>query len=186
VSRFRIHATPLVGLKLVEREKRGDTRGFLERLFCAGELAAAGWTGPVAQINHSRTGPRGTVRGMHYQHSPAAEMKLVSCLAGEVWDVAVDIRAGSPTFLQWHAQRLSGDNNLALLVPPGFAHGFQVLGDAAELLYCHSAPYVRAAEGGLSPLDERLAIAWPLPPAGLSARDAGHPPLSADFAGLRL
>lgn len=186
MNRLRFHDTPLAGLMLVEREKRGDARGYLERLFCADELAGAGWSGPVAQVNRTHTARRGTVRGMHFQHPPHAEAKLVSCLQGEVWDVAVDLRAGSPTFLQWHARRLSAENNLALLIPPGFAHGFQALCDGVDLLYCHSAPHVPAAEAGLSPLDPRLALPWPLPPAELSVRDAGHAPLGADFAGVRL
>ena len=105
----------------------GDARGFLSRLFCAEELRAAGWTGPIAQINHTHTARKGTVRGMHFQYPPHAEMKLVSCLRGEVWDVAVDIRAGSQTFLRWHAEILSADNGRALLIPQGFAHGFQAL-----------------------------------------------------------
>jgi dTDP-4-dehydrorhamnose 3,5-epimerase len=111
-------------------------------------------------------------------------MKLVTCIRGEVWDVAVDVRAGSPTFLQWHAERLSPENGRALLLPEGFAHGFQALTDEAELLYCHSAPYVPGAEGGLNPRDPRLEIAWPLAITDMSARDAQHPLLDANFAGL--
>ena len=178
MSRFEIVDTPLAGLKHVRRQKLGDSRGFLSRLFCAEELAAAGWTGPIAQINHTFTARAGTVRGMHFQRPPHAEIKLVSCLRGEVWDVAVDLRAGSPTFLRWHAERLSADNGCALLIPQGFAHGFQALSDDVELLYCHSAAYAAPSEAGLHPQDERLAIDWPLPLTELSARDAGHPRLN--------
>jgi dTDP-4-dehydrorhamnose 3,5-epimerase len=96
---------------------QGDSRGYLVRLFCAEELAGAGWARPVAQVNHTYTTGRGAVRGMHFQHPPHAEMKLVACIRGEVWDVAVDIRAGSPTFLQWHAERMSAENGVALLIP---------------------------------------------------------------------
>lgn len=186
MSRFAINALPLPGLKLVERQVLGDSRGFLARLFCAEELAQAGWTQAVAQINHTCTVNRGTVRGMHYQRPPHAEMKLVSCLRGEVWDVAVDLRAGSPTFLQWHGERLSADNRRALLIPEGFAHGFQALTDNVELLYCHSAPYVATAEAGLHAEDPRLGIAWPLPITELSARDRTHPLLATGFEGVRL
>lgn len=196
MSRFTVNDLPLAGLKLVKRQRIGDSRGFLSRLFCAEELAAAGWVKPIAQINHTYTAMRGTVRGMHFQHPPHAEMKLVSCIQGEVWDVAVDVRAGSPTFLHWHAERLSADNGRALLIPEGFAHGFQTLTNDAELLYCHSAAYKASAEAGLNPLDARLAITWQLPIIELSARDAAHPlietgdaahPLNkAEFEGIRL
>jgi dTDP-4-dehydrorhamnose 3,5-epimerase len=184
MSRFAIAPLPLPGLCLVTRLPLGDSRGVLARLFCAEELGAAGWPGPVAQVNHTFTAQRGTVRGLHFQHPPHAEGKLVSCIRGEVWDVAVDLRRGSPTFLRWHAERLSADNHRALLIPPGFAHGFQALSDDVELLYCHSAPYVAEAEGGLPATDPALGITWPLPPAHLSARDGRHPPLTATFEGL--
>lgn len=186
MSRFTVTGLPLGGLKLVERQRLGDSRGFLSRLFCVEELAAAGWTKPIAQINHTYTAARGTVRGMHFQRPPHAEMKLVSCIRGEVWDVAVDVRADSPTFLHWHAEHLSADNLRELLIPEGFAHGFQALTDDVELLYCHSAAYAHDAEAGMNPLDERLAIAWPLPITELSARDAAHPLTETGFEGVRL
>ena len=186
MSRFAILDTPLAGLKLVQRQKVQDERGFLSRLFCVDELTAAGWSGVVAQINHTCTRQTGTVRGLHYQKPPHAEIKLVSCLRGAVWDVAVDLRADSPSFLQWHAQVLSADNGGALLIPQGFAHGFQALEDDSELLYCHSSAYAPQAEAGLHPQDVRLAISWPLFVQGLSPRDAGHPMISAEFEGVRL
>ena len=184
MSRFTVSDTPLRGLKQVQRQRLGDSRGSLSRLFCAEELLAAGWAGSIAQINHTVTTRAGTVRGMHFQRPPHAEIKLVSCLRGEVLDVAVDLRTGSPTFLQWHAARLSAENNLALLIPQGFAHGFQSLTDNVELLYCHSAAYAPAAESGLNPMDERLAIAWPLPVTELSARDGQHALIGASFTGV--
>lgn len=186
MSRFTVTDLPLAGLKLIERQRLGDSRGFLSRLFCAEELAAAGWIQPIAQINHSYTALRGTVRGMHFQRPPHAEMKLVSCIRGEVWDVAVDVRAGSPTFLHWHAERLSRENGRALLIPQGFAHGFQALTGDVELLYCHSAAYNLGAEAALNPRDARLAIDWPLAITELSARDAGHPLIEAGFEGVHL
>jgi dTDP-4-dehydrorhamnose 3,5-epimerase len=185
MSRFSVFDLPLPGLKLVERQRIGDGRGFLSRLFCAEELAAAGWVKPIAQINHTRTTKCGTVRGMHFQRPPHSEMKLVSCIRGEVWDVALDVRSGSPTFLHWHAERLSVDNNRALLIPEGFAHGFQALTDDVELLYCHSAAYAAEAEVGLNPQDPRLAVAWPLAITELSARDACHPLVESGFEGVR-
>lgn len=184
MNRLAITDLPLAGLKRVERQRLSDARGFLSRLFCAEELGDAGWNKPVAQINHSYTAARGTVRGLHFQYPPHADMKLVSCLHGEVWDVAVDIRVGSKTFLCWHAERLSADAGSAILIPRGFAHGFQSFSDSAELLYCHSVVYNAAAEGTINPLDPRLAIAWPLPIANMSSRDFGQAMLSAAFAGV--
>lgn len=183
---LRTTMLPLAGLVRVDRLQRRDDRGLFARLFCADELAAAGWQGRVAQVNHSSTLGRGTVRGLHYQLPPHAEAKLVSCVRGEVWDVAVDLRACSPTFLRWHAERLDAGAGNALLIPPGFAHGFQVLSDEAELVYVHSQPYVPEAERGWQVQDPRLAIAWPLPVQGLSARDQNLPLLDATFQGLVL
>ena len=184
MNRLAVTDLPLAGLKLIERPRLGDPRGFFARMFCAEELRAAGWTDPVAQINHTSTARKGTVRGMHFQRPPHAEMKLVSCIRGEVLDVAVDLRRGSPTFLFCHAERLSADNDRALLIPQGFAHGFQSLTDDAELIYCHSAAYDAASEGGLNPRDRKLAIAWPLPIAEMSARDANAPMLDGAFVGV--
>jgi dTDP-4-dehydrorhamnose 3,5-epimerase len=186
VNRLTCIATPLAGLMRIERHRIADGRGSFSRLFCASELAGAGWKDPIVQINHSHTALRGTVRGMHYQRSPHAETKLVSCLQGEVWDVAVDLRKNSPTFLQWYAEHLSAGNGYALLIPPGFAHGFQALTDDATMLYCHSTAYASEAEAGLNPLDPSLVIAWPLPVAQLSPRDAGQAMLTANFEGVHL
>ncbi|WP_301100605.1 dTDP-4-dehydrorhamnose 3,5-epimerase family protein [Propionivibrio sp.] len=186
MKRFRVTNLPLAGLKLVERQRLGDNRGSLSRLFCRDELVAAGWVKPVAQINHAVTAMRGTVRGMHFQRPPHDEMKLVSCLRGEVWDVAVDVRAHSPTFLHWHAEHLSAENGRALLIPEGFAHGLQSLTDDVELLYCHSEAYDTSSERGLNPQDERLAITWPLPITELSARDAAYRLITIEFEGVGL
>jgi dTDP-4-dehydrorhamnose 3,5-epimerase len=184
VSRFAITDLSAAGLKRVTRQHLGDARGFLSRLFCAEELALAGWHKPIVQINHTHTAQRGTVRGMHYQIPPHAEMKLVSCIRGEVFDVAVDLRAASPTFRQWHAEILSADNGRALMIPEGFAHGFQTLSDDCEMLYLHTAAYAPDAEAGLRVDDPRLGISWPLPIAGLSARDQEHPLLTKQFKGM--
>ena len=174
------------GLKVVERQNLGDPRGFLSRMFCAEELAAAGWTSPIAQINLTRTLQRGTVRGMHYQHPPHSEMKLVNCLRGAVLDIAVDLRSGSPTFLQWQAEELSAENRRSMLIPEGFAHGFQTLTDDCELLYFHSVKHVPGSEGALSALDPRLNIGWPLEITEMSERDRLHPRLTDQFTGLTL
>ncbi len=183
-ARFDVAPTPLDGVVTVDRKPVGDARGFLTRLYDAGELAGLGYPDGIVQINHTLTEKRGTVRGMHFQHPPHAETKLVSCIRGAVFDVAVDLRRHSPTFLKWHGEILSLKNNRALLIPQGFAHGFQALEDGTELLYLHSAAYAPDAEGALNQADPRLAIAWPLPVAELSARDRSHPMLDDDFEGI--
>ena len=186
MKRFQIQSTRFEGLCVIQRTAVGDDRGFLSRLFCSNELAAAGWTWPISQINHTATATSGTVRGMHFQLPPKAEAKLVSCIRGAVWDVAVDLRKDSPTFLQWHAEELSATNLRALLIPPGFAHGFQTLLPDSELVYLHSEAYDSDLERGLNPQDPILAIPWPLDISNLSPRDLGHPMIGADFSGVVL
>jgi len=184
MSRFATLDTPIAGLKVVERSRLSDERGFLSRLFCAEELRAAGWSKGIAQINQTLTRAPGAVRGLHFQHPPHAEMKLVNCIRGKVFDVAVDLRRGSPTFLKWHGVELSEDNGRALLIPEGFAHGFQTLTPDTELLYLHSCAYTPASEGAIHVEDPRVGIAWPLRMAELSARDRGHSMLSPSFDGI--
>lgn len=185
-SRFDILDTPLAGLRVLQRKPIGDSRGYLERLFCADELQALAPGRYIAQINHTLTASRGTVRGMHFQRPPHAEIKFVSCLRGEVFDVAVDLRDNSPTFLRWHAEVLSADNYKTLVIPEGFAHGFQTLADDCEMLYFHTAAYQPGAEGGLNAQDPRLAIRWPLPIVGLSPRDNSHSMIGDHVQGIVL
>ena len=184
MSRFKIYDTTIDNLKIIERQFLSDSRGFLTRLFCSEELRAAGWNKPVTQINQTLTQKAGTVRGMHYQRTPHAESKLVTCLRGVIWDVAVDLRAGSPTFLKWSAQELSFANQRALLIPEGFAHGFQTLSEDCEILYLHSKVYMPDSEAGLNPKDPMLSITWPLDIAELSTRDSQHRMLDHQFKGM--
>lgn len=186
MGRFSIYETPISGLKVIERELIGDSRGFLARIFCLDELKSAGWLGSISQVNQTVTKKRGTVRGMHYQQPPYSEIKLVSCIQGEVWDVALDLRKNSPTFLRWHAEKLSAQNCRALLIPQGFAHGFQTLSDDCELIYMHSQPYVQGAESGIHPNDPAINISWPLDFFQISARDSGHPMLNDQFIGIEI
>jgi dTDP-4-dehydrorhamnose 3,5-epimerase len=186
MSRFVFHQTPLTGLRLVERRPIEDARGFLARVYCAEEFLAAHWHKPVLQINHTLTRKRGTVRGLHFQHPPYVESKLVSCFRGHVFDVAVDLRRDSPTFLRWHGEHLSAENRFSMLIPEGFAHGFQALADDCELIYLHTACYQASAEGALNVSDPTLGIAWPLPITELSERDRAHPLISAGFQGIQL
>ena len=178
--------TPVADLKVVQSLPHCDARGVFVRLFCAEELQPLLGHRQIAQINQSRTSHAGAVRGLHFQHPPHAEMKMVRCLRGRVWDVAVDLRKGSSTFLQWHAQELAQDDAQMLVIPEGFAHGFQALEPDSELLYLHTAFYHPQSEGGLRYDDPRLAIVWPLPPQDLSSRDNAHPLLNSDFTGVAL
>jgi dTDP-4-dehydrorhamnose 3,5-epimerase len=186
MSRFTVTELVPDGPRKVVRSPLGDGRGAFTRLFCDTDLAAAGWTGPMRQANHSRTARAGTVRGMHFQYAPHAETKLVMCLRGAVWDVVVDVRGGSAGFLTSAGAELSAENDTALLIPPGFAHGFQTLCDDVELLYFHSESHVPEAEGGLHPLDPRLAIHWPEVVTMMSDRDGSRPLLTTDFEGVIL
>ena len=183
---MKIHGTPIAGLVLVESTSQTDERGFFTRLYCQNELGKLVGARQIVQINQSSTRTVGAVRGLHFQRDPHAEMKLVRCIKGKVWDVAVDLRAGSSTFLHWHAEELSAENAHMMVIPEGFAHGFQVLEEDSVLLYLHTASYAPSAEGGVRPMDPRLSIAWPLVPQDLSDRDLNHPLLTSEFAGLAL
>lgn len=185
-ERFSFRNLPLAGLKLVERCPLADQRGWLQRFYCVDEFAAMGLPKPIAQINVTSTKHAGTVRGMHFQYSPAAESKIISCLRGRIFDVAVDLRRDSPTFLQWHAEILSPEAMNSLIIPEGFAHGFQTLTDECEMLYFHTAKYQADCEGGVNPIDPMLAINWPIAITDLSDRDRTHALLTSTFAGIDL
>lgn len=186
VPKLKVIKTGIAGVAIVESSITVDDRGAFGRLFCQRELAEILGEYHIAQINHSRTASTGTVRGLHYQLPPHAEMKLIRCLKGRVWDVAVDLRRDSATFLRWHAIELSPQNARMLVVPEGCAHGFQVLEPESELLYLHTSCYEPTAESGLRYDDPRAAIAWPLPVTKLSVRDRDHPLLESDFQGIAL
>jgi dTDP-4-dehydrorhamnose 3,5-epimerase len=186
MARFSVSDTPLDGLKLVRRQPLEDARGSLTRLYCADDFLSLGIEPAISQINRSVTRPRGAVRGLHYQHPPFAEGKFVTCLRGEVFDVAVDLRAGSATLLRWHGEVLSAHNLLSFYIPPGFAHGFQTLSEDCELLYFHSRPYRADAEDALNALDPSLGIEWPLAIGEMSERDRVHRLVDSDFRGVVL
>ncbi len=175
------HPTPIQGVLELRTQPFADHRGAFLNAFRAAEptFQEAWGDRGIAQVNLSRTEAVGTVRGLHLQRAPSSEAKLVRCLRGRVWDVAVDLRADSHTYGRWHAVELSPDQGNALLIPEGCAHGFQVLEPGSELLYLHSGAWVPEAETGLRFDDPRLAIAWPLPPLGLSERDLGLPLLES-------
>ena len=182
---MKVLPTPLAGLQVIDTEPSCDSRGRFERLFCEQDWTPLRKDLRFVQVNLSTTTQRGSVRGLHFQHAPAAEAKLIRCVHGHVFDVAVDLRAGSPTFLRWHAVELRADEPREVFIPEGFAHGFQALGDDAQLLYFHTAAWTRSCEGGVRHDDPRLAIDWPLPVSEVSDRDRNHPLLNDAFQGLR-
>lgn len=169
--------TILRGAFVVDLERRVDGRGHFARAFCRREFEEHGLNPMVAQVNVARNTRKGTVRGMHFQFPPHAEAKLVRATQGALFDVAVDLRPESATFLRHVAVELTAENQRALYLPERFAHGYQALEDGAELLYLTSAPYAPEFDSGLSPFDPCLGIAWPLPVTEVSAKDAESKPL---------
>jgi dTDP-4-dehydrorhamnose 3,5-epimerase len=186
INRFSFNSTPLKGLYRAEHKAFMDQRGFLSRIFCAEEFQEIGLIKSIAQINHSLTKRKGAVRGVHFQNPPYTETKIVTCIKGEVFDVAVDIRKGSSTYLQWHAEILSEENQRTLYVPDGFAHGFQTLAHNCEVLYCSTTKYMCESEGALNATDPRLNIQWPLSITERSDRDNAHPMITDLFEGVLL
>jgi dTDP-4-dehydrorhamnose 3,5-epimerase len=169
--------TAVDGAMIVRPEPRGDDRGWFARVFCAEEFGQHGLTAEIAQINLAETTNAGTVRGLHYQLPPAAEAKLVRCVAGAIFDVVVDTRRSSPTFGRWAGAELSASGGEALFVPPGCAHGYQALTDGARALYHASVPYDPDLERGIHHADPAIGIAWPLPPSRVSDKDRALPVL---------
>lgn len=181
-----IYPTPIADLMVAESKAFKDDRGAFARLFCEQELSSVIGGRKIVQINHSCTATVGALRGLHFQHAPHAEMKLIRCLRGKVWDVAVDLRPQSPSYKRWYAQELSPQNAYMMVIPEGFAHGFQVLEAGSELLYLHTAFYKLESEGGLRYDEPELRINWPLPVTDISARDSSHAYIDASFRGIVL
>jgi dTDP-4-dehydrorhamnose 3,5-epimerase len=177
--------TPLNGAFIIGLEPFTDERGWFARFYDKKEFGERiGHTKEWVQLNHSVSYARGTIRGMHFQHPPYREIKMVRCIAGAVLDIIVDLRHASPSFLQWTPVELSAKNSQMLYIPEGFAHGFQTLEENSALLYHHSEYYTPGAEGGFRYDDPSFAIQWPLPVNSLSARDANHPNVDKNFKGI--
>ena len=166
--------TLLKGAFEIEPEIQKDDRGYFYRFFCKQEFSQVGLDKDWVQFNHSFTSRTGTIRGMHYQLPPFAETKLLRCINGKVYDVIIDLRHNSATYLQWFGTELSAENMKMLYIPEGFAHGFQTLTDHCELIYHHSAYYTPGAEGGIRFDDPAININWPLPVTQISNRDNNH------------
>jgi dTDP-4-dehydrorhamnose 3,5-epimerase len=176
--------TPIHGVFLIKRKPILDQRGFFSRFYCKQEFAELDLSLALVQMNHTLTKKKGAIRGMHFQHPPHGETKIVSCLHGKVMDVAVDLRINSPTFLNWHTEVLSDENQASLYIPVGCAHGFQTLTDNCQLLYIHDEFYNASSEGAIHPLDPILGIEWPLEISEMSQRDQNHPFLNKSFKGI--
>lgn len=180
---MRFEPTPIDGVFVVELEPRGDERGFFARAFCADEFREHGLVPTVAQANMASNTVAGTTRGLHYQDAGAPEAKFFRTIRGATFNVAADVRPGSPTFGQWFGIELSADNHRALYIPPLCGAGYQALEDGTEILYLTSATYAPAEERGLLHDDPALGIAWPMTPTVVSDKDRGWSPLTeADLA----
>ena len=169
---MKYHETSLPGAYVIELERRADERGFFARGWCRDEFAAQELCSRFVQCNFAFTDQSGTLRGLHYQVPPHAEAKLIRCTAGEVFDVIVDIRPESPTYLQYGGFRLSAENRSMLYVPEGFAHGYQALKDNTEILYLVSTPYHPGSERGVRWNDREINIQWPEPVTMISEKDS--------------
>ena len=176
--------TPLAGSYTIALEPFEDQRGWFARYYDEKLFEQIGHRLPWVQMNHSVSYKKGTLRGLHFQHPPLAETKLLRCISGWVYDVIVDLRKESPTFLQWYGITLSAVNRNMVYVPNGFAHGFQALEDDCELLYHHTAYYTPEAESGIRYNDPLINISWPLRIGELSDRDASHSFLNESFKGI--
>ncbi len=176
---MRFNPTDVDGCFVVELEPFGDERGYFARAWCADEMATNGASEQIAQINMSRSADAGTIRGLHWQIEPYGEAKFVRCIAGRVFDVCVDMRPDSPTYLAWAGVELTPENRFAFAVPAGCAHGYQALEDGAEVLYAVSTPYTPDAERGMRWDDPAIGIEWPLTDAIVSEKDSGWPLITA-------
>lgn len=174
------------GLKLITPEPFYDERGYFSRIFCQKDLAEIKENLVIAQVNNSFTKKKGSVRGMHFQYPPSAELKIVRCVRGAIFDVGVDIRKDSPTFLKWHGEVLSAENQKMLVIPEGFAHGFQTLEDDCEIIYFNTAFYSKESESAISYKDPRIAIKWMEEVTVVSEKDQNHPFIDEKFEGVKV
>ncbi len=176
--------TILNGSYVIELNAFTDERGWFARTYCKNEFSAIGHHDEWVQMNHSFTKNNGTIRGMHFQLPPFSEIKLVRCIAGAVYDVIIDLRKNSATFLQSFGVELSAQNKKMIYIPAGFAHGFQALSNDCELIYHHSQFYTTGAEGGIKYNDPKINISWPLAVTNISERDNQHNLLDENFKGI--
>ena len=184
VVNLQLEQTHINNLVIAQGAPHSDDRGIFQRVFCAGVLEKILDGRNVAQVNHSFNKDKGTLRGMHFQRRPHCEQKFVRCISGTIYDVVVDLRKGSPTFLQSHAEVLSAENHRMICIPEGCAHGFQTLEDNCEILYFHTNIYVPKSESGIRYNDPKLNIPWPLPVNQISKRDQSFKAVTDTFTGI--
>jgi dTDP-4-dehydrorhamnose 3,5-epimerase len=180
---MKTHGTPLFGAHLIELERRGDDRGFFARLFCEREFGDAGLQTHFVQINNSVSALKGTLRGLHFQLPPAAEVKVVRCVKGALFDVILDLRPDSPSFGKWFGAELDENNRLMMYVPRGCAHATLALTNDVEIIYLVSAFYSPDHERGIRYDDPRFEIKWPLVPNEVSPKDRNWPDFDPIFHG---
>ena len=178
--------TNIQDLFLIQRKIFSDHRGTFFKIYSDHELKVIGLNKYISQVNYSFTKGKGTTRGLHYQIPPMAEVKIVTCIEGEIFDVAVDLRYNSPTFLKWFGAILSENSFNSLCIPEGFAHGFQSLTETCKIIYCHTSSYSQECEAGINILDPSISIKWPIEPVYLSQRDLSFSFLNLNFKGITL
>lgn len=183
---MKFFPTEISGLIIVEAEPIHDNRGLFSRAFCKQEFASVGLHKEFVQINHSFSKSAGTLRGLHFQKPPYTEMKYIQCIQGRIFDVVVDIRKNSPTYLQYFSIELSDSNYKGLLVPEGCAHGFQTLEHDTLLIYHHSEFYTPGSERGIKFDDPALSIRWPLAVTNISERDKSFEYINPNFQPIQL
>jgi len=181
---MKFFETELKGIYIIGPEPFQDERGKFYRVFCENELKEIGYTKKIVQINQSLTKQKGAIRGMHFQYPPKAEIKIIKCIYGAIFDVAIDLRKNSPTFLQWYSETLSSKNMKMIVVPEGFAHGFQALENNCEIIYCVSEFYSPENEGGVRYNDPKINIKWPLEVTDISDKDRNQDLLDDNFKGI--
>jgi len=181
---MKFNPTPLWGAYTIDMARRGDDRGFFARVFCENEFSQAGLAAKFVQVNNSLSAKKGTLRGMHYQLPPKAEVKVVRCVRGALWDAILDLRPESPTFGKSFGTELTADNRLMIYVPRGFAHAILTLTDDTEAFYLVSEFYGPEQERGVRWNDPKFNVFWPIKPLEISVKDAKWPDFDPDFHGI--
>lgn len=184
MQRFQATDGPIEGIKILKTKPLSDDRGFFQRIFCDNEFKEIGLDKRIVNVNHSFTKKTGCIRGLHFQYQPCSETKIIKCIKGAIWDVVVDVRRDSPTFLQHCSIELSEGNSTMLYIPDGFAHGFQALEDNSEIIYFVTNYYSKELEMSLNPFDKKIAIKWPLECVDISDKDANAKMIDDLFVGV--
>lgn len=184
MAKITFEETPLTGLRVLRLDRFSDARGWLARLYCQNEMEAFGEPDKIAQVNLTETKNKGAIRGLHFQKPPKLENKIIFCIGGQVFDVVVDLRKDSSSFMGKFSIELSGQDSIGLFVPSGLAHGFQALTDDCRLLYFHTDYFDPSCDAGLNPFDPLLNIQWPLRCTTISEKDKSQSFIPKNFKGI--